>query len=51
MPTTARIHQHRKPKSGKALKFILLALAVAAVLAIIVGLLVLMNNPTYQNRP
>ena len=48
MSTTARTHHHRKHKSGKALKIILLALAVGVVLAVIAGLLVLMNNPTYE---
>lgn len=49
MATTAKIH-HRKHKNGKTLKLFLLILAVGAVLAVVVGLLVLMNNPSYENR-
>jgi len=50
MQSIAKAHHHRKHKQGKAIKVVMLILAVGVVLAVVVGLLVLMNNPSYESR-
>ena len=50
MQSTAKGSHQRKHKQSKALKVVMLLVAIGVVLAVVVGLLVLMNNPSYEGR-
>jgi len=48
--TTKAHHSRRHRHDNKAIKVVMVVLAIGVVLAVVVGLLVLMNNPTYEGR-